>query len=214
MLHGALSSVLQDEDGQILEAHSVSAGLDYPGVGPEHAFLRDSGRVRYESVTDDEALAAFRELSRLEGIIPALEPAHAIAWVLREAGAGGRVHARDAQRARRQGPRRGPAPRWLRLRVRSSAIAAAFSRPDGRAALMPYLMGGFPDTGIVAAGGRGVRRRQDADLVEVGVPFSDPLADGPAIQAAGQRALEAGATFERVLDEVAAPLAATRRRWS
>jgi tryptophan synthase beta chain len=84
VLHGALSSVLQDEDGQILEAHSVSAGLDYPGVGPEHAFLRDSGRVRYESVTDAEALAAFRELSRLEGIIPALEPAHAIAWLLRE----------------------------------------------------------------------------------------------------------------------------------
>ena len=84
VLHGALSSVLQDEDGQILEAHSVSAGLDYPGVGPEHAFLRDSGRVRYDAVTDAEALAAFRELSRLEGIIPALEPAHAIAWVLRE----------------------------------------------------------------------------------------------------------------------------------
>jgi tryptophan synthase beta chain len=84
VLHGALSSILQDDDGQILEAHSVSAGLDYPGVGPEHAFLRDSGRVRYESVTDGEALAAFRELSRLEGIIPALEPAHAIAWVRRE----------------------------------------------------------------------------------------------------------------------------------
>jgi tryptophan synthase beta chain len=83
VLHGALSSVLQDDDGQILEAHSVSAGLDYPGVGPEHAFLRDSGRVRYESATDTEALAAFRELSRLEGIIPALEPAHAIAWVMR-----------------------------------------------------------------------------------------------------------------------------------
>jgi tryptophan synthase beta chain len=84
VLHGALSSVLQDEDGQILEAHSVSAGLDYPGVGPEHAFLRDTGRVRYDAVTDAEALAAFRELSRLEGIIPALEPAHAIAWVTRE----------------------------------------------------------------------------------------------------------------------------------
>ena len=82
VLHGAFSSVLQDEDGQIVEAHSVSAGLDYPGVGPEHAFLRDSGRVRYEAVTDEEALDAFRELSRLEGIIPALEPAHAIAWVL------------------------------------------------------------------------------------------------------------------------------------
>jgi tryptophan synthase beta chain len=82
VLHGAFSSVLQDEDGQIIEAHSVSAGLDYPGVGPEHAFLRDSGRVRYEAVTDEAALDAFRDLSRLEGIIPALEPAHAIAWVL------------------------------------------------------------------------------------------------------------------------------------
>jgi tryptophan synthase beta chain len=87
VLHGALSSVLQDEDGQILEAHSISAGLDYPGVGPEHAHLRDTGRVLYTAVTDDQALSAFRELSRLEGIIPALEPAHAIAWVLEQEGA-------------------------------------------------------------------------------------------------------------------------------
>jgi tryptophan synthase beta chain len=91
VLHGALSSVLQDDDGQILEAHSVSAGLDYPGVGPEHAFLRDSGRVSYTSVTDDEALAAFRELSRLEGIIPALEPSHAIAWVMKTGSSEGSV---------------------------------------------------------------------------------------------------------------------------
>jgi tryptophan synthase beta chain len=83
VLHGAFSSILQNEDGQIMEAHSVSAGLDYPGVGPEHAYLRDIGRVRYESVTDEEALSAFRKLSRMEGIIPALEPAHAIAWVLK-----------------------------------------------------------------------------------------------------------------------------------
>ncbi|MGI9021082.1 MAG: tryptophan synthase subunit beta [Solirubrobacterales bacterium] len=82
VLHGALSSVLADSDGQILEAHSVSAGLDYPGVGPEHAHLRDSGRARYEAVTDADALLAFRELARLEGIVPALEPAHAIAWLL------------------------------------------------------------------------------------------------------------------------------------
>jgi tryptophan synthase beta chain len=82
VLHGALSSVLADEQGQILEAHSVSAGLDYPGVGPEHAHLRDTGRARYVSVTDADALRAFRELARLEGIIPALEPSHAIAWVL------------------------------------------------------------------------------------------------------------------------------------
>jgi len=79
VLHGARSSVLSDEDGQIADAHSISAGLDYPGVGPEHAWLRDSGRAEYVRATDEEALNAFRELTRLEGIIPALEPAHALA---------------------------------------------------------------------------------------------------------------------------------------
>jgi tryptophan synthase beta chain len=82
VLHGAMSAVLQDDEGQILEAHSISAGLDYPGSGPEHAFLRDSGRARYLAVTDLEAIAAFKRVSRLEGIIPALEPAHALAWLL------------------------------------------------------------------------------------------------------------------------------------
>jgi tryptophan synthase beta chain len=86
VLHGSLSAVLQDPDGQILEAHSISAGLDYPGSGPEHAQLRDSGRARYVAVTDLEALAAFRLLARLEGIIPALEPAHALHWVLNNPG--------------------------------------------------------------------------------------------------------------------------------
>jgi len=81
VLHGARSSVLADADGQIADAHSISAGLDYPGVGPEHAWLRDSGRADYLTTTDDEALVAFRELTRLEGIIPALEPAHALARV-------------------------------------------------------------------------------------------------------------------------------------
>jgi tryptophan synthase beta chain len=79
VLHGARSSVLADEDGQIADAHSISAGLDYPGVGPEHAWLRDLGRADYVTATDEEALAAFRDLTRLEGIIPALEPAHALA---------------------------------------------------------------------------------------------------------------------------------------
>jgi tryptophan synthase beta chain len=82
VLHGSLSAIMQDEQGQIIEAHSVSAGLDYPGTGPQHAFLRDSGRARYVAVTDNEALAAFRDFTRLEGIIPALESAHALAWVL------------------------------------------------------------------------------------------------------------------------------------
>ena len=82
VLHGAFSAVMQDEDGQILEAHSISAGLDYPGTGPEHAWLRDSGRARYVAVSDQQALAAFARTARLEGIIPALESAHAVAWVL------------------------------------------------------------------------------------------------------------------------------------
>jgi tryptophan synthase beta chain len=89
VLHGSLSAVLADEEGQILEAHSVSAGLDYPGVGPEHAHLRDTGRATYTAVTDVAALAAFAELSRLEGIIPALESAHAIAWLLENGGGEG-----------------------------------------------------------------------------------------------------------------------------
>jgi tryptophan synthase beta chain len=86
VLHGSKSYVLQDADGQIREAHSISAGLDYPGVGPEHAFLKETARARYVSVTDDEALHAFQSLCRLEGIIPALESSHALAWAMQEAG--------------------------------------------------------------------------------------------------------------------------------
>jgi tryptophan synthase beta chain len=86
VVHGMRSRFLQDEAGQILEAHSISAGLDYPGVGPEHAFLGELGRAEYQEATDDEVLAAFQLLAEMEGIIPALEPAHAVAWVVREAG--------------------------------------------------------------------------------------------------------------------------------
>ena len=82
VLHGSLSAIMQDAEGQITEAHSISAGLDYPGTGPQHAFLRDSGRARYVAATDREALDAFRTVARIEGIIPALETAHALAWVL------------------------------------------------------------------------------------------------------------------------------------
>ena len=112
MLHGNKTYLLQDEDGQIIEAHSISAGLDYPGIGPEHSWLKESGRVDYDSVTDDEALDAFQLLCRTEGIIPALEPSHAIAAVVREAvkmdrdqiilanlcGAGTRIFSRSLRR--------------------------------------------------------------------------------------------------------------------
>ena len=107
VLHGSLSYLLQDDDGQVSPAHSVSAGLDYPGVGPEHSWLRDSGRVRYETADDAEALAAFQTVCRLEGIIPALETAHAFAWLLRQRGqtATGCLGARLSQRTRGQGRR-------------------------------------------------------------------------------------------------------------
>jgi tryptophan synthase beta chain len=78
VLHGSLSAILQDDEGQVLEAHSISAGLDYPGVGPEHAWLRDTGRATYVAVTDDQAVQAFKQVTRLEGIIPALETSHAL----------------------------------------------------------------------------------------------------------------------------------------
>jgi tryptophan synthase beta chain len=86
VLHGALSYLLQDEAGQVHPAHSISAGLDYPGVGPEHAHLKRTGRATYAAVTDDEALSGFALLSRLEGIVPALETAHAVAWIASHAG--------------------------------------------------------------------------------------------------------------------------------
>ena len=89
VLHGTLSYLLQDADGQVAPAHSISAGLDYPGVGPEHSWLRDSERVAYYAISDREALDAFQRFARLEGIIPALETAHAIAWVLAQRGAWG-----------------------------------------------------------------------------------------------------------------------------
>ena len=86
VLHGSFSYLLQDDHGQVHPAHSISAGLDYPGVGPEHSFLKDSGRAQYVAVSDDEALKGFQLLSRLEGIIPALETAHAVAWIASQRG--------------------------------------------------------------------------------------------------------------------------------
>jgi tryptophan synthase beta chain len=86
VLQGTMSYVLQDKNGQVASTHSISAGLDYPSIGPEHAFLHDEGRVEYDSVSDDEALEAFQLLSKLEGIIPALESAHAVAYAIKKAG--------------------------------------------------------------------------------------------------------------------------------
>ena len=192
--------------GQILEAHSISAGLDYPGSGPEHAWLRDSGRARYVAVTDAQALDAFAPLARLEGIIPALESSHALAWALPNPDE--RARPGVPVGPRRQGPRRGAgAARRAgddrsRRRTGVERIAEAFAsaRANGRrAALMPYMMGGFPDLETSRADRAGLRRRRRRP-VELGVPFSDPLADGPVIHAAGTAALRAGATLADVLE--------------
>ena len=192
MLHGSYSAIMQDEDGQILEAHSISAGLDYPGTGPEHAHLRDTGRARYVAVTDDggagRASAASREL---EGIIPALESSHAVAWALGQGReAAGRTRSTSSASpaaATRTSPRCCPQARRSREHATGTGRSAS-PRPSpaaaGRAALMPYLMGGFPDLEASVAIGEAYADG-GADLVELGVPFSDPLADGPVIHAAG-----------------------------
>ena len=205
ILHGSRSAVMQDEEGQIVEAHSISAGLDYPGAGPQHAYLRDSGRARYEAVTDREALAAFRETARLEGIIPALETAHALAWTLAQddgeldlvclSGRGDKDLAEVLGGVSENG-------RGLSGIER---IAAAFAQTGKRAALMPYLMGGYPTLADSIEIGEACVRA-GADIIELGMPYSDPLADGPVIHAAGTQALQAGANVAGVL-EVARALA-------
>ena len=180
VLHGMHSRLLQDEAGQIQEAESISAGLDYPGLGPEHAHLAAIGRAEYSTADDAEVLEAFRLLSHTEGIIPALESAHAVAWVARE-----RRHRRAAGRLDRPdhplGPRRqgrGPGARDLRPRRAMPDLEKELRarRERGRKLLIPYLMGGMTEdwaqtlAAVVAAG---------ADAVEVGIPFSDPMMDGP-----------------------------------
>ncbi len=196
VLHGSLSAILQDEDGQISEAHSICAGLDYPGSGPEHAWLRDTGRATYVAVTDEDALAAFRERHALEGIIPALETAHALHHVARTSRRT-RPRRRLPVGPRRQGPRRGPgagggAVSTVDPQAANSAnegaqrIAAAFAAAPGARGAHALPDGRLPDVERSRAVGEAYADG-GADLVELGVPFSDPLADGPVIHAAGTR---------------------------
>ncbi len=163
-MHGSRSSVLADEDGQVVDAHSISAGLDYPGVGPEHAHLRDSGRAEYVTASDADALAAFHRLATSEGILPALEPAHALARALDL----------DAETI------------LVGLSGRGDKDLAEVLAPLTKT-LVVYLMAG-PDTPELAA----AAVSGGADVVELGFPFSDPLADGPTIRLAAERALAQG----------------------
>ena len=153
-----------------LEAHSISAGLDYPGSGPEHACLRDTGRARYVAVNDDEAVAAFRRVARLEGIIPALEPAHALAWLLANPGSELDLVCLRAA-ATRTWPRCWPTDPSDTGR---SASPPAFAASGKRAALMPYLMGGYPDAAASLAHRSRPACEAGADLLELGVPVLRP----------------------------------------
>ena len=207
VLHGNRTYLLMDDDGQILEGHSISAGLDYPGVGPEHSWLKDNGRVTYISATDKDALNAFQLCSKLEGIIPALEPAHALAGVLTLAPTLPRDHLmvmnmcgprRQGHLHRRRSPRRPLSA--MTMSPASGRLERTFAslKAIDRAALVTFVTAGDPDQEtsaqlLAALPGAG------ADIIELGMPFTDPMADGPVIQAAGLRALKAGQTLARTL---------------
>ena len=207
VLHGNRTFLLQDDDGQIIDAHSISAGLDYPGIGPEHAWLHDIGRVQYTSVTDDEALAAFHQCCRLEGIIPALESAHALAEVFKRAPTLPKDHLmvvnlsgrgdKDMQTVMHHMEQSQAGETLMsRLQTRFAEL-----KEQNRAALVTFVTAGDPgyDTslailkGLPAAG---------ADVIELGMPFTDPMADGPAIQLANIRALGAKQNLAKTLQMV------------
>ena len=192
VVHGMKSYMLQDEVGQISEAHSISAGLDYPGVGPEHAHLAAIGRARYEPAGDAEVLDAFRLLSETEGIIPALEPAHALAWVMREAGHAmplGIHRPRHLVGPGRQGRGPGAGPDAVDGVGRRWRPTCAPGATPGASSSSAYVTGGMSPDWLEA-----VHAVADAgaDAVEVGIPFSDPMIDGPTIQEASWRPCNAG----------------------
>ena len=183
VLHGSKSYVLADEGGQVLETHSISAGLDYPGVGPEHAWLKDTGRAEYAPVTDAQALEAFHLLCMREGIIPALESAHAL-WLALQRAAARAGRGGGAVGARRQGRGRGRGAGVAGVRIETPALVI-------------YLMADHDTVELAEAAVRG-----GATALEIGIPFSDPLADGPTVQRAGQRALRNGMTATRALEVI------------
>ena len=188
VLHGNRTYLMADDDGEIIETHSISAGLDYPGVGPEHAWLKDTGRAEYVSITDDEALEGFYALTKMEGIIPALESSHAMAHVMRLAPT---MRKRKASSSICRDVATRTCRRWQNAKGSCyEPFSQHFERlaQSGRKALIPFITAGdpYPEFTLpllhemVKAG---------VDVIELGVPFSDPMADGPVIQRASERAL-------------------------
>ena len=198
IFHGMKSYFCQDEYGQIAPVYSISAGLDYPGVGPEHAHLYDIGRAEYVPVTDDEAVDAFEYLSRTEGIIPAIESAHAVAYarkivpqmrkdqivVITISGRGDKDCAAIA--------------RYRGEDIHDKKITEAFAKGK---AFIPFVTCGDPSLDVTE---KIVYAMEEAgaDLIELGIPFSDPTAEGPVIQGANLRALSGGVTTDKVFDMV------------
>lgn len=205
VLHGNRSLILQDDNGQVQEAHSISAGLDYPGVGPEHAWLHEIGRAEYVGATDDEALRGFLRLSRVEGIIPALEAGHAIAHAIKLAATLPRAAGHSGQPVRpgRQGHGNGDGSGGRHGRPVMSRLNTTFQRlrRQGRKALIPYVTVGYPSADITPALLH-VLVEAGADVIELGVPFSDPSADGPTIQTASEHALSQGIGLPQALNQV------------
>ena len=220
VLHGMRTFVLQDEDGQTQDSHSISAGLDYPGVGPEHAWLAEVGRAHYEAVTDAEAMEAFRLLTRTEGIVPAIESAHALAGALE---LGPRLARPDNEPplilvnlSGRGDKDVDTAIRWFDLDTKGTRSAGkctqlrrpqrmtelghtgrtfARAKDSGRGALVGFLHVGYPDVATSIRALKALTGEGDSpgvDLVEVGLPYSDPMMDGVTIQRAGTAALQRG----------------------
>jgi tryptophan synthase beta chain len=229
-LHGSISYCLQDSDGQIHEAHSVSAGLDYPGVGPEHSYLHDAGRAEYMSVTDDQALEAFQWICRREGILPALESSHAIAWILSDeaswnkddlivvnlSGRGdkdidhvGGILAGESMHGDEDLPT--PIPVGVETARAASEDGASHCDTTRMARRFDQVSGEgraafMPFLVVGDPDAESTVALADAlieggaDLLEFGFPFSDPPADGPVIQQADIRALKAGMTTAKAFD--------------
>ena len=198
IFHGMKSYFCQDEYGQIAPVYSISAGLDYPGIGPEHAHLYDTGRAEYVPVTDEEAVEAFEYLSRTEGIIPAIESAHAVAYakkivpqmrkdqivVITISGRGDKDCAAIAR---------------YRGRISmNKRITEAFEKGK---AFIPFITCGDPSLEVTEQLVYAMEEA-GADLIELGIPFSDPTAEGPVIQRANVRALSGGVTTDKVFDMV------------
>ncbi len=204
VLHGTRTYLLQDADGQVQEAHSISAGLDYPGVGPEHAYFADSGLAIYETATDEEALAAVDLLARTRGDHPRprVGPCSGLGHPQRRP-PGRQNGSGQSERTGRQGSPHHRQPPFGRMKGHER-IRAALAAVEG-AAFLPFMTAGLP-TPAVSADLFVAMADAGADAFEVGIPYSDPLMDGPVIMQASQMALAAGTSIRvafEIIEQVA-----------